>query len=125
MEIPGERDKIKNNIKIDDIKFSLNKQIIEKIYDAIESKKEINNILDYMEDKDLISHFTKLMADDYEISDNDKCIEDVITSYNKERIIKRRNEILTKLEDKNNTKEEIASFEKELSEIILQLAKMK
>jgi len=125
MEIPGERDKIKNNIKIDDIKFSLNKQIIEKIYEAIESKKEINNILDYMEDKDLISHFTKLMADDYEISDNDKCIEDVITSYNKERIIKRRNEILTKLEDKNNTKEEIASFEKELSEIILQLAKMK
>jgi len=125
MEILGERNKIKNNIKIDDIKFSLNKQIIEKIYEAIESKKEINNILDYMEDKDLISHFTKLMADDYEISNNDKCIEDVITSYNKERIIKRRNEILTKLEEKNNTKEEIASFEKELSEIILQLAKMK
>ncbi len=120
-----DREKIKNNIKKEDLKYSLNQQLIEKIYGAIDQNKEINNILDSMEDKDLISHFTSLMADDYEISDNNKCIEDIITSYNKERIIERRNEILTKLEDKNNTKEEIASFEKELSEIILQLAKMK
>lgn len=120
-----DREKIKNNIKKEDLKYLLNQQLIEKIYEAIDQNKEINNILDSMEDKDLISHFTSLMADDYEISDNDKCIEDIITSYNKERIIERRNEILTKLEDKNNTKEEIASFEKELSEIILQLAKMK
>lgn len=120
-----DREKIKNNIKKEDLKYSLNQQLIEKIYEAINQNKEINNILDSMEDKDLISHFTSLMADDYEISDNDKCIEDIITSYNKERIIERRNEILTKLEDKNNTKEEIASFERELSEIILQLAKMK
>ena len=120
-----DREKIKNNIKKEDLKYSLNQQLIEKIYGAIDQNKEINNILDSMEDKDLISHFTSLMADDYEISDNNKCIEDIITSYNKERIIERTNEILTKLEDKNNTKEEIASFEKELSEIILQLAKMK
>mgnify|MGYP001141696416 FL=1 len=120
-----ERENIKNNIKKEDLKYMLNQQLIEKIYEAIEQNKEVNNILDSMEDKDLISHFTSLMADDYEISDNSKCIEDIITSYNKERIIERRNEILTKLEDKNNTKEEIASFERELSEIILQLAKMK
>ena len=120
-----ERENIKNNIKKEDLKYMLNQQLIEKIYEAIEQNKEVNNILDSMEDKDLISHFTSLMADDYEISDNSKCIEDIITSYNKERIIERRNEILTKLEDKNNSKEEIASFERELSEIILQLAKMK
>ena len=65
------------------------------------------------------------MADDYEISDIDKCIEDIINSYNKERMIEKRNEILKELENENHTKEEIASFEKELSQIILQLAKMK
>ena len=65
------------------------------------------------------------MADDYEISDENKCIEDIINSYTKERIINRRNEILEKLEQKDYTKEEIASLEKELNDIILQLAKMK
>lgn len=120
-----ERNKIKSNIKSDDLKYSLNKQIIEKIYNYIENGKEINNILDTIEDEQLIGHLSSIMADDYEISDIDKCIEDIINSYNKERMINRRNEILSELENANHTKEEIANLEKELSQIILQLAKMK
>ena len=65
------------------------------------------------------------MADDYEISDIDKCIEDIINSYNKERLSVRKNEILIELENEKHTKEEKVEFEKELSTIILQLAKMK
>jgi len=65
------------------------------------------------------------MADDYEISDVNKCIEDIINSYNKERIIARKNEILAELENTDHSKEEITSYERELSNIILQLAKMK
>ena len=65
------------------------------------------------------------MADDYEISDIDKCIDDLINSYTKDRIITRRNEILDKLEKKNYTNEEAKSLEKELNDIILQLARIK
>ena len=81
---------IKNNIKKEDLKYQLNQQIIEKIYEAIDNKKEITNILDSMEEKELISHLTKIMADDYEISDIDKCIEDMINSYTKERLIRKK-----------------------------------
>ena len=80
---------IKNNIKKEDLKYQLNQQIIEKIYEAIDNKKEITNILDSMEEKELISHLTKIMADDYEISDIDKCIEDIINSYTKDKLIRK------------------------------------
>ena len=42
-----------------------------------------------MEEKELISHLTKIMADDYEISDIDKCIEDIINSYTKDKLIRK------------------------------------
>lgn len=80
---------IKNNIKKDNFKYQLNQQIIEKIYEAIDNKKEITNILDFMEEKELVSHLTKIMADDYEISDIDKCIEDIINSYTKDKLIRK------------------------------------
>ena len=80
---------IKNNLKKEDLKYQLNQQIIEKIYEAIDNKKEITNILDSMEEKELISHLTKIMADDYEISDIDKCIEDIINSYTKDKLIRK------------------------------------
>lgn len=84
------RQKIKANIKKEDLKYSLNQEIIQKIYEAIDNKKEITNILDSMQEKELISHFTKLMADDYEISDIDKCIEDIINSYTKDKLIRKK-----------------------------------
>ncbi len=119
-----ERLKIKNNISKDDLKYELNQKIIEKLYEYIENGKEVNNILDEIQDEEIINHLTSLMADDYEIVDVDKCIEDIINSYNKERIIKRKNEILIQLnselpEDKRK------ELEKELSSIIMQITKMK
>ena len=120
-----QRQKIKNNIKQEEFKYTLNKEIIKKIYEYIEQNKEITNILDNMEDQELIGHFTNLMADDYEITDIDKCIEDIINSYNKERMMERKNEILVELEKDSYEKEDREKLEKELNAIILQLAKMK
>ena len=74
------RKKIKENIQLEDFKYSLNKEILQKIYEAIDSNKSVTNIVDSMEEKELISQCTKIMADDYEISDIDKCIEDMINS---------------------------------------------
>lgn len=119
------KNKIKENIKVEDLKYPLNTEIVKKIYEYLEAGKEIANILDTMENQEIISHLSSIMADDYEISDVNKCIEDIINSYNKERIIARKNEILAELENSNHTNEEIASFERELSNIILKLAKMK
>ncbi len=85
-----EKNKIKDNIKSEDLKYLPNKKIIEEIYKFIENGKEINNILDTMEDQELIGHLSSIMADDYEISDINKCIEDIINSYNKERIIRKK-----------------------------------
>ena len=120
-----QRQKIKNNIKQEEFKYTLNKEIIKNIYEYIEQNKEITNILDNMEDQEVIGHFTNLMADDYEITDIDKCIEDIINSYNKERMMERKNEILVELEKDSYEKEDREKLEKELNAIILQLAKMK
>ncbi len=84
------RKKIKENIQLEDFKYSLNKEILQKIYEAIDSNKSVTNIVDSMEEKELISQCTKIMADDYEISDIDKCIEDMINSYTKERLIRKK-----------------------------------
>jgi len=119
------RNRIKENIKTDDLKYPLNNEIVKKIYEYLENGKEITNILDNMESQEMIGHLSSIMADDYEISDVNKCIEDIINSYNKERIIARKNEILAELENTDHSKEEITSYERELSNIILQLAKMK
>ncbi|MBR3153220.1 MAG: DNA primase [Clostridia bacterium] len=117
--------KLKNNINISEIRYEVNQVILKSIYDYLEKGKELNNVLDEFKEEETINQITKIMADDYEITDINKCIEDVINSYNKERLISKRNEILSKLDDKNNTKEEVANLEKELSEIIIKLAKMK
>ena len=121
------RQKIRANIDASQIRYPLNTEIVEKIYEYIDSGREISsNILDSMESSDLIGHLTNIMADDYEIQDAKKGVDDIINAYNKEIIIERRNEILQELENHDaHTKEEIAKYEKELNEIIITLAKMK
>ena len=65
------------------------------------------------------------MSDDYDITDINKAIIDILNIYEKEKIINKKNEILSKLEDEKLTKEEIVSLENQLSEVIIKLAKMK
>ena len=45
--------------------------------------------------------------------------------YIKEKLIKKRNDIINKLENKELDKEDKANYEKQLSEIIVKLAKVK
>ncbi|MCI8965677.1 MAG: hypothetical protein HFJ43_04970 [Clostridia bacterium] len=116
---------IRSNLIEEDFKFEINKNIIKKIYELIDTGKSTLNILDYFEDEETINHLTMLMADDYEITDVNKCIDDIINSYNKDRLINRRNEILQLIDNEKLTKEEIATLETELSNIIIKLAKIK
>ena len=81
--------------------------------------------MDIFKDEDDINYITYIMADDYDVTDIDKSIEDILKIYEKEKVIEQKNIILKKLENTNLSKEESRSLEKELSTIIIKLAKMK
>ena len=118
--------RLKEKISYESIKNTRNKQIIKKLYEELEKGNSINNVLDLFEDDEIISFLTWVMAYDFEITEVEKCIEDILNNYEKDKLISMRNEIIQALENTDNlTKEEIASLEQSLSEIIINLAKIK
>lgn len=118
--------KIKNTITIEDFKYEKNKEILKKLYCELEKgNSNTNSILDTVTDEQELNHITKIMADDYNIQDIEKAIVDLINIYEKEKMINKRNEILSKLDNSGLTQEERESLEKELSNIIIKLAKFK
>ena len=118
--------RLKEKISYESIKNERNKQIIKKLYEELEKGNSINNVLDLFEDEEIISFLTWVMAYDFEITEVEKCIDDILNNYEKDKLISMRNEIIQTLETTDNlTKDEIASLEQSLSEIIINLAKMK
>ena len=119
-------EKIKTVISVDDFKYEVNKEIVKKLYYEFEKgNSNINSVLDNLQEEQQLNQITKIMADDYNIQDIDKATVDIINIYEKEKIISRRNQVLEKLEDKELTKDERASLESELSNIIIRLARFK
>ncbi len=120
-------DKIKNLITLNYIQDDTNKQILKKMYEEFEKgNSNTNQLLDWFEDEKIISHITEIMAYDFEITDVNKAIDDLINIYEKEKLINRRNEILKKLDNASDTSsDDIKELEMELNDIILKLAKIK
>ena len=118
---------IKYEIVPEDFVNELNKKIYTKIIESGESDKEkILSIISNIEDVDVQSHISEIMVTDYQITSVEKAVEDIIKIYSKERLNKKKNEIIKKLDNpKDYTKEELSSLEKELSNIIIELAKRK
>ncbi len=115
---------ISQNISIDDFKDEINKKIIKKLYDEFErGNSNINGIIDNLEEEER-NHITEIMADDYEIEDVEKAIDDIMQSYQKQKLNDRKFEILEILEN-NPEKDSKLELEKELNDIILRLAKIK
>ena len=119
--------KIKENIKIDDIKSQKNKEILQKLYEELEKgNSNIVNILDIFKDEEIVNYLSGIMATDFEITEVTKCIDDVISNYEKDKLITKRNDIIKKLEDTDKlTQDEVADLEKALNELIIKLARMK
>ena len=118
---------IVTNITLEDLKLDVNKKIFEKILEstAEESEKILQTIAN-IEDQEIQSHVSEILVTDYEINSVEKCIEDLINIYNKERLSNRKSEIIKALENSSSlTKEEIAKLEQTLSDIIIELAKNK
>lgn len=113
---------IDNNV----IKIERNKAIINKLYEEHEKGNiNIENILDLFDDEITVNYLSGIMSSDFEITDVDKCIEDVLVTYRKELLLQRRNEVLGKIDNNDLTKEEVANLEAQLNEVIIQLAKIK
>ncbi|MBR3672921.1 MAG: hypothetical protein IKN65_01310 [Clostridia bacterium] len=99
------------------------------MYEEYEKGNIINegNVLDlFQDDEDIVNFLTWVMAYDFEITDVDKAINNILSNYEKDKLIFMRNEIVEALENTDNlTKDEIANLEQNLSDIIMQLAKIK
>ena len=120
-------EKIKNLITLNCIQDDTNKQILKKMYEEFEKgNSNTSQLLDWFQDEKVINHITEIMAGDSEITDVNKAIDDLISIYEKEKLINRRNEILKKLENVSEAgSEKVKELEKELNDIILKLAKIK
>ena len=116
---------IKQNIKVEDFRDNLNQQIAKKLYEEFEKgNSNINSILDNLGEEEQ-NHITMIMADDYEIKDIEKAIDDIIQSYEKEKLNERKFQILEELENEDIDEAQKKEHEKELSDIIIKLAKIK
>ena len=118
--------KIKQEVNIDDIKNERNKSIIKKLYEELEKgNSNTSHVLDWFEDEQTISEISWILAYDFEITEVNKCIEDILKLYSKEKVISQRNEIIKQLERTELSQEEKNELETRLNNIIIQLAKMK
>jgi len=119
-------EKICKTVTAEDIKNEKNKLIIKKLYEELEKgNSNTNHILDWFEDEEIINEISWILAYDFEITEVNKCIEDIIKLYSKEKVIQERNEIIKQLESKDLTQEQKSELEIKLNNIIIQLAKMK
>ena len=94
------------------------------MYEEFEKgNSNINSIIDNLGQEEQ-NQITMIMADDYGIDNIEKAIDDIIQTYQKEKLNNRKLQILDLLEnttDINDKKE----LERELSNIIIMLAKIK
>lgn len=119
-------EKIRAKVSVEDIKNETNKAIIKKLYEEFEKGNiNTNNVLDWFEDENIINEITWILAYDFEITEVNKCIDDILKIYEKEKITLERNEILRQLEEEGLTQEQKYELEKRLNDIIIQLVKMK
>ena len=115
---------LRQNIKAENFQDEVNKKIAQKLYEEFEKgNSNINAIIDNLE-QDEQNQITMIMSEDYEITDIEKAIDDVVQAYEREKLNTRKFEILDLL-DKDLENDQKKELEKELSNIIIRLAKIK
>ena len=114
---------IKANIKIEDFRDILNKNIAKKLYEELEKgNSNINGIIDNLEEEEQ-GRITEIMADDYEIEDVEKAIDDIIKNYEKEKLNNRKFELVEQIEKETDELKK-KTLGQELSNIIIKIAKL-
>ena len=115
--------KTKEIIQPEDLKVEINCKILKKLYEEFEKgTMVIENVLDlFQTDQDCINQLTGIMAKNYEESDIDK----VINLYKRDKLIVRKNNIIKTLENKTIEQSEVKQLEKELTDVIIKLSKLR
>ena len=112
-------EQIKNEIKVEDFKSEINKRILKKLYENQDINE--NNIINYFkDDEEAISRLTEIMAEDYQIKNDDKAIRNAINTYKIEKLDARKSELLEKQQKEGLSREEEIQIIKEINEIIIQ-----
>lgn len=119
--------RLKNGIRLEQLKIERTKKILEKLYEEIEKgNSNTNHIIDCFEEEDIIQYLSWVMAYDFEIGEVQKGIEDILNTYQREALLDEKNDILKMLEHPEElVKEQTQELEKRLKELIGLLAKMK
>ena len=115
---------IKINVKCDEFKDELNKKIAQKLYEEFEKgNSNISSIIDNLTEEEQ-NHVTAILAEDFEIENTEKAIDDLLKNYEKDKLQERKQEIM-ELRKQTLGKEEQENLLNELNEIIYKLAKIK
>ena len=120
--------KVKQKIQPEDFMDIDHKDIVKKIYEKYESSDmnidiNVNSILDYFSEE-IQNKLTEIMTEDYGISDSDKALEDILIKYEREKLEKRRDEILEEIENEHDSDAK-KKLGQELNSIILKLVRIK
>lgn len=107
---------IKQNINNEEIQDDINKNIISALYNDYEKGNiNINRVIDSLKD-DEQNRITAIMAEDYKIDNIEKAIDDILQTYEKEKLESRKEEILEILKQTTDNNE-YQKLLKELNEL--------
>ena len=116
---------IKQKISIEDFQYDINIKIIKELYQELEKENyNVNSVLDKLQDDNIQSHLTAIMAEDSGITDNKKAIDDILKKYEREKLEKKRDELI-KQSSLEQDKEKKKKLGEELNDVIIKLAKIK
>ncbi len=116
---------IVTNIKPEDFKLEINRSIYQKILESpAEDSEKILQMISNIENQEIQSHVSEILVSDYEITSVSKCIEELISYYEREHLIEKRNDILKKIESEKD-KSKYDELAKQLSDVVNTLARMK
>ena len=94
------------------------------MYEEFEKgQSNIENVETLFTDEECISQITGILAEDFELGDMQKGINDAIYSYKRAKLTARKNEIIKMLDNPELDSNSARELEKELSQIIISLAK--
>ena len=114
----------KQNRQEDSIKALENLEYRKKLYEEFEKgNSNISSIIDNLTEEEQ-NHVTAILAEDFEIENTEKAIDDLLKNYEKDKLQERKQEIM-ELRKQTLGKEEQENLLNELNEIIYKLAKIK
>ena len=85
---------IKQNVKPEDFKYEIDKLIAKKLYEEFEKgNSNISSIIDNLTEEEQ-NHVTAILAEDFEIENTEKAIDDLLKNYEKDKLQERKQEIM-------------------------------